>query len=289
MQALTGCSGRIGQGVAAALVSAGHAVRGIDTAPPPQDDGTGWVGEVEWHRLDLQQGTASEELRRLLMGVEVVIHLAAVPDDAPFVERLLPVNVIGLYNVIEACRQSATVRRVLVASSGKIFYGYGYGEDKTTDALPLRADTPPRPVCWYGATKLFAEAAAQVLAASSDKQVIAVRFAWCPRTATDVESIKACGSGAGIGTDEYLSPADAGRFCLAFCTSSLPADFSFATLACCSRSPGVQRWDMREARELLGWEPQDVFPSGVEGIVADNCRGYTGTTGLFSHFTARPS
>ena len=42
----------------------------------------------------------------LCPGADAVIHLAAVPDDAPFLERLVPVNVVGLYRVIEACRQS---------------------------------------------------------------------------------------------------------------------------------------------------------------------------------------
>ena len=179
----------------------------------------------------------------------------------------------------------STVRRILIASSGKIFYGYGYGKDKTTAAMPLTVDTRPKPVCWYGATKLFAEGAAQALAASSDKQVLAVRFAWCPRTKADVDSIKACGSGAGIGIDEYLSPADAGRFALAATTAVLPADFSFAVLPCCSKSPGVERWDLSAAKTLLGWEPLDTFPDGVADILADNVRGYRGTQGLFSHFT----
>eukprot|EP01047_Picozoa_sp_COSAG01_P019299 COSAG01_NODE_1068_length_11878_cov_45.012395_10_plen_109_part_00 len=104
--ALTGCSGRIGQGAAQALVSAGHTVRGIDAAPPPQDDGSGWVQAVHWQRINLQDEGADVGLRGAFAGAEVVIHLAAVPDDAPFLERLVPVNVVGLYRVIEACRSS---------------------------------------------------------------------------------------------------------------------------------------------------------------------------------------
>eukprot|EP01047_Picozoa_sp_COSAG01_P019297 COSAG01_NODE_1068_length_11878_cov_45.012395_8_plen_135_part_00 len=119
------------------------------------------------------------------------------------------------------------------------------------------------------------------------KQTLAVRFAWCPRTAADIESIKACGSGLGVGVDEYLSPGDAGRFCLAAATAPLPDGCRFAVVPCCSRSPatGVQRWDLTVARDLLGWEPLDTFPDGVDIILADNERGYTGTSGLFSHFT----
>ena len=64
--ALTGCSGRIGQGVACALVHAGHTVRGIDLAPPPQD---AWCSAVEWHQIDLQLDTADGQLLQAFAGV----------------------------------------------------------------------------------------------------------------------------------------------------------------------------------------------------------------------------
>ena len=46
-----------------------------------------------------------------------------------------------------------------------------------------------------GATKMFAEGAAQSLACqtvgtANQKQVIAARFAWCPRTASDVANME---------------------------------------------------------------------------------------------------
>ena len=64
--AVTGCSGRIGQGVACALVHAGHTVRGIDLAPPPQD---AWCSAVEWHQIDLQLDTADGQLLQAFAGV----------------------------------------------------------------------------------------------------------------------------------------------------------------------------------------------------------------------------
>jgi UDP-glucose 4-epimerase len=91
--------------------------------------------------------------------VEIVIHLAAVPDDAPFVAALVPANILGVAAVIDAVRQTPSVARVMVASSGKIFSGY-------TGATPIDVDTMPAPTCMYSATKLFAEAAALALANS---------------------------------------------------------------------------------------------------------------------------
>ena len=135
---------------------------------------------------------------------------------------------------------------------------------------------------------MFAEGAAQSLACqtagtANQKQVIAARFAWCPRTASDVANMEGGGSGAGVAVDEYLSPSDAGRFCLAAATAELPSDFSYQAVACCSKVPegGVQRWDLSETKALLGWEPADTWPDGVREILADNDGGYTNVDGLF--------
>lgn len=282
---VTGASGRIGKSVVEHFVEAGHEVRAVDVQQPA--GAPRWASNplVSWTLLDLQAADASEKLNAVCAGASTLVHLAAVPDDAPFLERLVPVNVVGLYKVLAAARESDSMRRVVVASSGKIMYGYGYG-DRSTDNMPLQASTPPQPICMYGATKLFAEGASQALAfARPGLQVIAVRFAWCPRTTADVHSLEDGGSGAGVAIDEYLSPRDAGSFCLAASTASLPPEFSYRVLACSSNVPtgGVVRWDLSDARELLGWEPQDTFPEGVSDILADNESGYTNVAGLFAH------
>lgn len=282
---VTGASGRIGKSVAQHLVEAGHEVRAVDVQQPT---GTAsWASSplISWSLLDLQSTDAADRLKAVCEGASALVHLAAVPDDAPFLERLVPVNINGLFHVLETARQSSSIKRVVVASSGKLMYGYGYG-DGSKDSLPLHADTPPRPICMYGATKMFAEGASQALAfACPNIQVIAVRFAWCPRTKTDVHNLEAGGSGAGVAIDEYLSPRDAGSFCLAAATVPLPPELSYRVMACCSNVPtgGVVRWDLSPARELLGWEPQDTFPDGISHILADNESGYTNVEGLFTH------
>src|SRR4051794_34050121 len=57
-----------------------------------------------------------ELLKNAMTGCDVVVHLAATSDEAPFVEQLVPNNVVGMYNVVEAARQ-AGVRRMVFASS----------------------------------------------------------------------------------------------------------------------------------------------------------------------------
>lgn len=94
-----------------------------------------------------------------IAGAWAVIHLAAVPDDAPFASALVPANIEGVAAVIAAVKRTTSVKRLLIASSGKIFSGY-------SGATPIDVDTPPAPTCMYSATKLFAEAAALALANS---------------------------------------------------------------------------------------------------------------------------
>ena len=68
----------------------------------------------------------------------------------------MPANILGVSNVLDACRR-AGVKQVVVASSGKVHAGH-------TGAYPITLSTPTSVVCSYGATKLFAEGAAQAYA-----------------------------------------------------------------------------------------------------------------------------
>ena len=50
-------------------------------------------------------------IKAAVEGSDVVIHLAAVPDDAPFAEHLVPANVLGAGVVIKAVRTTPSVKR----------------------------------------------------------------------------------------------------------------------------------------------------------------------------------
>ena len=88
-------------------------------------------------------------LRRAMEGVDVVVHLAATSDEAPFVEQLVPNNVIGTYNVFEAARE-AGVRRIVFASTGQTVNGRKM-------QTPIHTADPPSPMTTYGVTKVFGE------------------------------------------------------------------------------------------------------------------------------------
>src|SRR5262245_9808907 len=99
---ITGSAGRIGQAVVRELTSQGRPLRGFDLVPTPgiKDSVIGNISETE---------TVCQAAR----GVEAIIHLAAIPDDDDFLTKLLPNNIVGAYNILEAARLAGVKRMVL--------------------------------------------------------------------------------------------------------------------------------------------------------------------------------
>jgi nucleoside-diphosphate-sugar epimerase len=187
-------------------------------------------------------------------GAAAVVHLAATPDDDDFLTKLLPNNIIGVYNVLEAARL-AGVRRVVLASSGQVVWWQRF-----TGPLPIMADVQPTPRGWYAATKLFQEAAGRAFAEAHGLSVIAVRLGWCPRDREHVEEL----ARTDWGPDVYLSPGDAGRFFA--CAVAAAADLRFAVVYATSQPARQQVYDLGGALDLLGYEPRDTWPEGVEVV-----------------------
>jgi uronate dehydrogenase len=243
---VTGSAGRVGRAVVQELQARAHPVRGFDRVPTP--------GLTDSVVGDLSDAAA---VRRAVAGAGTVVHLAATPDDADFLTELVPNNVIGVYHVLEAARE-AGVKRLVLASSGQVVWN-----QRTTGPWPIRADTPPTPRYWYAALKVFLEAAGRAFADKYGISVIAARLGWCPRTPEQVREI--CDEGDWA-RDAYLSPEDAGRFFACAVEASL--DLHYAVVYATSRPPHIQRVDLAPARQLLGYEPQQTWPQGVETILA---------------------
>jgi uronate dehydrogenase len=86
---------------------------------------------------------------RAVEGMDAVVHLGAVPDEAPFDEIAGP-NLHGAFHVFDACRRLGA-RRIVFASSNHATGMYPVGE-------PLTENHPPRPDGLYGASKVWGEA-----------------------------------------------------------------------------------------------------------------------------------
>jgi uronate dehydrogenase len=241
---VTGSAGRIGQAVVRELNDREQIVRGFDLAPTP--------GVAECIVGDMSDLNA---VCRAATGVHAIVHLAAIPDDDDFLTKLLPNNIVGAYNILEAARR-AGVKRLVLASSGQVVWWQRF-----TGPLPIGADVPPTPRGWYAAGKLFLEGAGRAYAESHGLSVIAARLGWCPRNKQHVEEL----SRTDWGPDVYLSPRDAGRFFA--CAVKAPVDIRFAVVYACSRPARQMVYDPEPAKRQLGYEPIDTWPQGVEDML----------------------
>lgn len=240
---LTGSSGRIGRAVAKELVRRGHAVRGFDLTPTPG-------------LADMAVGTLTDRaaIDRAMRDRETLIHLAATPDDDDFLEKIVPNNIVGLHHVMESAK-AAGVRRLILASSTQLHWF-----DRIRGAYPISETTPITPRYWYSASKAFLEAAGKAFALNFGLEVFAIRLGWCPRTREQVKEIEA----AGWAQDVFLSPGDAGRFFGAAVEAN--GTFGYEVFFCASKALETVRYDLSRARDLLGYEPQEHWPAGVDDL-----------------------
>jgi uronate dehydrogenase len=141
----------------------------------------------------------------------------------------------------------------VLASSGQVVWWQRF-----RGPWPVTADAPPTPRGWYAATKLFLEAAGRVFAEVHGMSVIVARIGWCPRNAEHAEEL----GQSGWGEDVYLSPGDAGRFFA--CAVEAAVDRPYIVVYACSRPVRQVVYDFDTVKALLGYEPRDMWPEGID-------------------------
>ena len=182
-----------------------------------------------------------EPLRLAMRGVDVVVHLAATSDEAPFIEKLVEPNVIGVYNVLEAARLE-NVRRVVFASSIQAVSFGGRG-----DARPLDVVSLPRPSSLYGVTKVLGETMGRFYHDKHGLEFIALRIgAFEPYDSPKLQK-------EGY-RNIWLSPRDAASI---FCAAIEKEGIGYGIANATSRTPN-ERMALQPARDLLGWQPQQT-------------------------------
>ncbi len=135
---VTGCTGILGSWLTLALLDAGADVVGLIRDRVPLSNLR--LSGAEQHIIAVDGDIANGELLERVLNeyeIEVVFHLAAQPlvrlaNRAPL--GTFNTNIRGTWLLLEACRRSPTVKRIVVASSDK-----AYGDQ---DVLPYSEDAP---------------------------------------------------------------------------------------------------------------------------------------------------
>lgn len=95
---------------------------------------------MDWVAGALQ---SAQDCQRAFQGLGILIHLATVPDDAPFESDLMPSNILGLYHLLEAAKESG-VQRILMDSTGQVVARGPLNHGP----WPVRAHVVPSPLLW---------------------------------------------------------------------------------------------------------------------------------------------
>jgi uronate dehydrogenase len=237
---ITGPGGRVGKEIVP-LLREHYALRLLDAAPLKH---IVLAGDDEFVQVDIRDLAAIREACR---GVAAMVHLAAISDEDDFHTRLLPMNLEGVYNAFEAARQ-AGLKKVVFTSTGQTVLGYRKGESVTTDM-------PPRPSTVYACTKLFGEALARQFSDRHGMSMIVIRLCWFQPY--DSELIRQPGDIQ----REWCSPRDFVQLLVKSLRTALPFGVFFGL------SNNTRRcWDIANARELLGYAPEDDAASYCKSV-----------------------
>ena len=189
---ITGAYGLIGNLVYARLAAQPHAYAVYGTARPGEADQRATLMNftpIPAQQLSMADLTDFAVLQRAVMGMDVVIHLAADPTGRKGWDSLLHNNIIGTHNVFEASR-IAGVKRVVFASTNQTVFGYrdtepyaamfaGQFIDLAPDEVrPITPTQPARPINHYAASKLLGESLAHVYAHAFSMSCLVLRIGW---------------------------------------------------------------------------------------------------------------
>jgi NAD+ dependent glucose-6-phosphate dehydrogenase len=244
---ITGAAGNLGTKLSRHL-DGRFALRLLDKEPGP---------DKRIVRVDLSDW--SENLSEQFRGVDVVVHLAANPNDLESWANLVSTNLDATINAFIAASR-AGVSRFIYASSNHAMGGYK--DDSTLQSLTV--DCAPRPgtrfsaqgkdvdSVAYGAMKLFGERLGKCYAQAAEMTVVAVRIGWVQHGENRPDDMPA--DADPWFRSMWLSNRD---FChlMERCIGAELADRFVVVNGMSANVPMV--WDIEHTRSVLGYEPKD--------------------------------
>jgi nucleoside-diphosphate-sugar epimerase len=165
---ITGGAGFIGSHIASAMLQSGARVRVLDDLSTGHRENIDEIGG----EVDFIHGSVADEdvLAKVLDGVEVVFHEAAIPSvprsvEAPRQSHIASVD--GTFSLLLAARDKK-VRRVVYAASSS-----AYGDQPT---LPKSEQMLPDPLSPYAVAKLVGEYYCQVFTRVYGLETVSLRY-----------------------------------------------------------------------------------------------------------------
>ena len=230
---ITGAAGTIGQLLVEQLKDRYELVL-TDQKEPKERAG------FPFQESDIAEYSSVERIFQAFPEIHTVIHLAAdIRITAPW-ESLLPNNIVGAYNVIEAAHQAGCQRLIFASSINAVD---GYPGD-----VQVHTNMPVAPANLYGASKAWGEAVGRFYADNKDMAVHCLRIGWV--TPHDGEHLKSKAK------HELLYMAVTHRDLLKLFESCLASDLKFGIWHGISDNL-FKRLDISDTKERLGYDPSD--------------------------------
>lgn len=229
---ITGATGNLGQKMRRHLAAASTCELRLLCLNPSNDSAVTTV--------DLSQ--PEDVWGHLFDDVDVVLHFAADSRASADWSSVQRNNIDATLNVFHAAIRH-NVRRVVFASSTWAMAGYRFGTERLTTELP------PRPVGFYGLSKLICERIGESFARSHELSVICLRLGFRP-VADDQNVLM---SYSRWEQEMWISDRD---FVQLVERAIVARDIGFAIVNGESNNPGM-RWDLDETRRVLGYVPED--------------------------------
>ena len=236
---ITGAAGRIGSSLAEQLKDVYdlrlHYHSTVPENPPVAD-----TVRADVSKLD--------EVLAAVQGMDAVIHMAGDPRTSAPWDDILQRNIVGVYNVYEAARQTG-VGKVVFASTNHVMGMYD--RDR---AWPIFAQQPVRPDSLYGVSKAFGENLGRHYVDQFGLSIICLRIGWFLPEPRDE-----------IGLWMWLSPRD----CAQVVQRAVDTPLQYGVFYAISRN-SRRHWDITETMEKLGYRPQDDAEIYAERILGSS-------------------
>jgi uronate dehydrogenase len=221
---LTGAAGNIGSSLRAPLREAAKELRLSDVAPLEAEAGNERVFQADLADF--------EALRAAAEGVDAVVHLGGVPEEAP-IEEIGPANLTGCLHAYEAARLGGARRFVFASSNHATGY---YPADHR-----LVGTEPPRPDTLYGASKVYGEALGRLYHDKFGMRVACLRIGSFQERPLNARMLST-----------WLSPGDMARLVLA-CLTSPELGYKIVY----GVSANTRSWWAAAPARRIGYEPED--------------------------------